>query len=152
VFSLVCRLALTQATYSVLVNMDMQEVNLLSVNQESWNELAKNVFAASGLGSNDILITLPYVTCPGIGFDSGYIFYMPGLAFGNNSKIDLSELRQDYSNTQRTAELQAGVQPSSLWEFILDVFTHTHKQYYQRYYYIDFILYDNLFADDLKRL
>ncbi|MDR1202837.1 MAG: hypothetical protein LBL58_14585, partial [Tannerellaceae bacterium] len=116
----------------------MQEVNLLSVNQTSWNELAKNVFAASGLGSNDILITLPYVTCPGIGFDSGNIFYMPGLAFGNNSKIDLSALGKDYGNTQRTAELQAGVQPSSLWKFILDVFTYTQKQYYQRYYYIDF--------------
>jgi hypothetical protein len=102
-------------------------VKTISVNQNHWNELADKVFAESGLGEKDILITIPYVYCSGIGTDLGQFFYMPGISKGKNINIDVSKLRKDYQNTQKVSEYIV-IGDYTMAMFIGDIFTHTTKK------------------------
>ncbi|PZX17949.1 hypothetical protein LX69_01365 [Breznakibacter xylanolyticus] len=110
--------------------------NTLCLNQKAWNRLADAVFLKANLPDNAILITLPYVQCAGIGRDKGEFFFMPGLTFGGNIRIDLSGLAKSYQNTQNSAAFIADNTSSPMWTFVKDVFANTDKQYIRRYYYI----------------
>lgn len=102
-------------------------INTLCTNQNTWNTIAKEVFEKAGLPADAILVTIPYVHCSGIGPDLGEYYFMPGIAFGSNAKIELSKLRTDYSNTQRVAEFATN-QKFPVGEFIEDVFANTYKK------------------------
>jgi len=102
-------------------------INTLCTNQNSWNTLAKEVFEKSGLPADAVLITIPYVHLDGIGPDLGEYYFMPGIAFGGSTKIELSKLRTNYKNTQRVAEFSSN-QKFPIGEFIEDVFTNTYKK------------------------
>ncbi|GJM63068.1 hypothetical protein [Persicobacter diffluens] len=80
------------------------ESNHLSLNESSWGTLSQKVFAEAGLTDDDILITVPYVHCEGIGRDLGEIFVMPGYSAGKNIKNNSSFIGSSYKNTIRTAE------------------------------------------------
>ena len=110
--------------------------NTLCLDQKAWNRLADAVFLKANLPDNAILITLPYVQCAGIGRDKGEFFFMPGLTFGGNVRINLSGLAKSYLNTQNSAAFIADNTHSPIWTFVKDVFTNTDKQYIRRYYYI----------------
>ncbi|MBN2743333.1 MAG: hypothetical protein JXR39_05515, partial [Marinilabiliaceae bacterium] len=110
--------------------------NTLCLDQKAWNRLADAVFLKANLPDNAILITLPYVQCAGIGRDKGEFFFMPGLTFGGNIRIDLSGLAKSYQNTQNSAAFIADNTSSPMWTFVKDVFASTDKQYIRRYYYI----------------
>ncbi|MFA0960282.1 DNA/RNA non-specific endonuclease [Roseivirga sp. BDSF3-8] len=104
------------------------EVNTLSLSQSSWDQVARTVFEEASLTADDILITVPYVRCSGIGNDLGEYFFMPGLAYGDNIRIDHSQLKKgQYKNTQRVASFQAGI-ISPVEDFVVDVFRHTAKK------------------------
>jgi TANFOR domain-containing protein len=103
------------------------QIHTLCTNQNTWNAIAEEVFEKAGLASDAILITVPYVLCEGIVGGNGKYYFMPGLAFGSNAKIELSKLRTNYSNTQRVAEF-ATHQKFPVGEFIEDVFTNTYKK------------------------
>ncbi|MFA0963213.1 fibronectin type III domain-containing protein [Roseivirga sp. BDSF3-8] len=104
------------------------EVNTLSLSQASWDQVARTVFEEASLTADDILITVPYVRCSGIGNDLGEYFFMPGLAYGDNIRIDHSQLKKgQYKNTQRVASFQAGI-ISPVEDFVVDVFRHTAKK------------------------
>ncbi len=102
-------------------------INTLCTNQNTWNTIAKEVFEKAGLPADAILITIPYVHCSGIGPDLGEYYFMPGIAFGSNTKIELSKLRTNYSNTQRVTVFATN-QKFPVGEFIDDVFTNTYKK------------------------
>ncbi len=102
-------------------------VNQLSLDQNSWNLLAKRVFKDANLSAKDILITIPYIQCQGIGRDLGEYYFMPGVAYGDDIEINFSALRNDYINTQRVAEFAAGI-INPVEGFIVDVFRHTKKK------------------------
>ena len=103
------------------------EVNSLSLNQNSWNQLAQKLFEKAQLSSRDILVTIPYVQCKGIGGDLGEYYFMPGLAYGDEINIDVTKLDDSYVNTQRVANFAAGyINP--IENFIVDVFRHTSKK------------------------
>ncbi|MBP5365248.1 MAG: hypothetical protein J6Y82_04930 [Bacteroidales bacterium] len=106
-------------------------VKVLCTNQRSWNGLAKKVFERAGLGDNDILITIPYIQCAGIGRDLGEIYFMPGLYHGNGVEIDDTNIKTNYNNTSRTAEVWVNEGKAELLpigEFIMDVFKWTKKK------------------------
>ncbi len=113
------------------------QTNILCLHQSSWNRLADEVFLRANLSEDAILITLPYVQCSGIGRDLGEYYFMPGFSYGSNIKIDLSGLKKDYKNTQRTASFIADNSYSPIWTFVKDVFKNTAKQYVRHYFYIN---------------
>jgi hypothetical protein len=96
-------------------------------NESEWHALAKNVFEQAELGPNDIIITVPYIQCTGIGADQGIIFAMPGLYFGENIEVETAELESIEFNTSLAyAEWQISG-PQNIREFINAVFKQTHK-------------------------
>jgi len=115
-------------TYEIFNNrkfiVTFHQTNIISVDQKSWNLVAKNVFEKANLSSTDILITIPYVQCKGIGGDLGEFYFMPGLAYGQEVQLDLSELKLIYNNTQKVLSFNGGT-ISPIEYFIFDVFTHT---------------------------
>ena len=114
-------------------------INYITNIQNSWNLLAEKVFEQAGLTANDILITVPLAVCEGVfGARDAKIYYMPGLAYGNNIQINKERLRTDYSNTKSITEIGAGYRPEGVLAYVADIFTHTKKKYEQSIYYINF--------------
>ncbi|MBO7144592.1 MAG: hypothetical protein J6W13_07180, partial [Salinivirgaceae bacterium] len=112
------------------------ESKCFSENQKQWDELAKTVFIKANLTSKDVLITLPYVDCNGIGRDLGRYYFMPGIAAGDDVKIQYSALKTDYNNILEAFSVKANSGLGELNQFVRDVFIQTQKVYVQRYYYL----------------
>ncbi|MBP5420516.1 MAG: hypothetical protein J6Y72_11980, partial [Bacteroidales bacterium] len=112
------------------------ESNVISEDQGKWLEFANDVFSKAGLGSKDILITLPYVDCNGIGPDKGRFYFMPGVAVGNVISILYSALGNDYNNICNAAGAIANGDIDEVRQFVLDLFKQTKKKHIQRYYYL----------------
>ena len=94
----------------------------VSKSVEEWSALASRVFNESGLGDKDILITIPYMTLPGLVHGAGSTFYMPGVAQGTQAVIAPLSGRFDNSKYQADRN-QAGME-----DFILEVFRQTRKK------------------------
>ncbi|MCR5568908.1 MAG: hypothetical protein K6G31_06495 [Paludibacteraceae bacterium] len=107
-------------------------INVLCTNQYEWQMLAQTVYQESInenlLSEEDILITVPYTECNGIGHDLGIVYFMPGVA-NNKTKIDYSSLLNNYKNYQNTAYVKAdNAVLSAVGSFIMDVFKYTQKK------------------------
>ncbi len=94
----------------------------VSKSVEEWSALASRVFNESGLGDKDILITIPYMTLPGLVRGSGSTFYMPGVAQGTQAVIAPLSGRFDNS------KYPAGRNQAGMEDFILEVFRQTRKK------------------------
>ena len=94
----------------------------VSKSVEEWSALASRVFNESGLGDKDILITIPYMTLPGLVRGAGSTFYMPGVAQGTQAVIAPLSGRFDNS------KYPAGRNQAGMEDFILEVFRQTRKK------------------------
>jgi hypothetical protein len=114
-------------------------INILSVNQASWNELAENVFEQANLSDEDILITIPYVHCPGYVNNIGYYFFMPGIAKGEGVEIDFYPLKKDYINTIETSNFVFNkLKENDLGRYINEIYKQTAKPHYLIQAYLDY--------------
>ena len=104
------------------------QTDVVCESQQAWNKLAKTVFHKAGLTEKDILITVPYVVCEGIGRDLGKVYFMPGLAYGDGVKIDIEKIDKRHVNTASTSLFATGTALQPIAKFVMDVFTQTYKK------------------------
>lgn len=67
-------------------------VDKISRNEEDWHYFAKTIFDYKYLKEDDILITIPYKVLD-YANNPPVIYYMPGLAYGNNVSFDDESLK-----------------------------------------------------------
>ena len=101
------------------------QIDKLSYNQESWQQLAKKVYKQLQIDKsidigNKLLITIPYVKV------TDQYFYMPGLYYGNNVLFN-DKLPNTYKNISNKNTFTIEDADESLIKFLCDVYKNLFK-------------------------
>jgi len=113
------------------------KVNAMTFDQKDWSKLAEKVFYKSNLTSDAVLITIPYSELEAIENTNVVRNFMPGIWFGDETCISLSNLRDDYTHIQKSPKDDLG-DNVVIESFIKDVLKYTTKKKCTRLYSINY--------------